>query len=81
VRNGSPARPLLRFIKGGCEKFFSVGMSANADVNCAGFFIASASRRCQAIGKNFLPARAQTRNAAQNQRAAKRELKKSMEKS
>jgi len=56
-------------------------MSANADVNCAGFFIASASRRCQAIGKNFLPARAQTRNAAQNQRAAKRELKKSMEKS
>jgi hypothetical protein len=55
-------------------------MSANADVNCAGFFIASASRRCQATGKFFCP-RAQMRNAAHNQRAAKRELKKSMEKS
>jgi len=28
-------------------------MSANADVNRAGFFIASAYRRCQAIEKNF----------------------------
>jgi hypothetical protein len=40
-------------VKGGCGIVLSVGVSANADVNCAGFFIASARRRCQANEKKF----------------------------
>jgi hypothetical protein len=76
-----PCAAAPSIVKGGCETIFSVGVSANADVNCAGFFIASALRRCQATAKNFLPARVKMRNAAQDRRAGERGLKKSMEKS
>jgi hypothetical protein len=54
-------------------------MSANADEKYAGFFIASAHRRCQAIEKIFSRRRAQPRNVTQNQRASKYHFKKSME--
>jgi hypothetical protein len=66
-------------VKGGCGIVLSVGVSANADVNCAGFFIASARRRCQANEKNFFHARAKSRNVAQNQSASGRDLKQSIE--
>jgi len=54
-------------------------MSANADEKYAGFFIASAHRRCQAIEKIFSLTRTQSRNVAQNQSASKYDFKKSME--
>jgi hypothetical protein len=40
-------------VKGGCGTIFSVGRLANADVNCAGLFIASVKSRCQAKTKIF----------------------------
>jgi hypothetical protein len=45
-------------IKGSCGKIFSVVLSTNADVNCAGFFIASAKSRCQAHTKKYFLATA-----------------------
>jgi len=45
-------------IKGSCGKIFSVVLSTNADVNCAGFFIASAKSRCQAQTKKYFLATA-----------------------
>jgi hypothetical protein len=38
-------------IKGSCGKILLVGLSTNADVICAGFFIASVKSWCQAKTK------------------------------
>jgi hypothetical protein len=52
-------------IKGSRGKIFSVGMSTNADVKSAGFFIASAKSRCQAKNGKIVSRNCRT-SVAQN---------------